>query len=362
MVAPKVVVVAAATGRDPAATEHVLRSWLQERLGGVSVAVGDLAIPAAGFSNETILGEARWRDAEGADHRRPFVLRVGATSHQLYPDNEVLRQAEVMRALAGLVPVPAVWLHEADPAVLGAPFFLMDRVDGWVPPDLPSWHKRGWVLDLAPADRGRLYDNGLAAMAALHALDWRAVAPFLEPAGEGPALRQYVDSVERWHEWCLPSIDVGADVIAAALAFVVDRGPDDAAEAISWGDARVGNIIYADDLSVAALVDWEQTTIAPPGLDLGWWLMFEHYLSEAQGVQPLDGVPGRAGTIERYEELHGRAIPDVDYYEVLAGLVFALINSRLLALLITAGPADRRAAEVVIGRVVDHIADGMDRA
>lgn len=352
----------AATGRDPVATERSLRAWLQERLGGVSVEVVGLAIPEAGFSNETILGEARWRDADDGKQRRPFVLRVGATSHQLYPDNEVLQQAEVMRALGGLVPVPSMWLQERDPAVLGAPFFLMDRVPGRVPPDLPSWHKRGWVVDVGPADRHRLYDNGLAAMSSLHGLDWRAVAPFLARSGGGTALRRHVEAVVRWHEWCRSSIDVGADRIAAALAFVVDRCPDDGSEAISWGDARVGNIIYAGDLSVAALVDWEQSTIAPPGLDLGWWLMFEHYLSDAQGVHRLDGVPGRTETIDRYQELTGTAVPHVDYYEVLAGLVFALINSRLLDLLITAGQADRHAAEVVIGRVVDHLADGMARS
>lgn len=352
---------AAANGRDPAETERSLRAWLQDRLGGVSVSVDDLSIPEAGFSNETILGEARWQDPGGEGQRRPFVLRVGATTHQLYPENEVLRQADVMVALSGLVPVPSVWLQEPDASVLGAPFFLMDRIDGRVPPDLPSWHRRGWVVEVAPADRTRLYDGGLAAMAALHALDWRAVAPFLAAPDGHTALRRYVDAVVRWHEWCRPSIDVGADVITEALAFVVDRSPDDPTEAISWGDARVGNIIYADDLAVAALVDWEQTTIAPPGIDLGWWLMFEHYLSDAQGIERLEGVPGRAATIERYEELTGLPQPHIDHYEVLAGLVFALINSRLLDLLVRAGKADRRAAEVVIGRVVDHLREGMQR-
>ena len=71
----------------------------------------------------------------------------------------------------------------------------------------------------------------------------------------------------------------------------------DPGEGVVWGDARVGNMCFADDLSVAALFDWEGATTGPPGIDLGWWLMFDRYLCEAQRSQRLDGIPGREQTI-----------------------------------------------------------------
>ena len=65
-----------------------------------------------------------------------------------------------MSALAGQpgVPVPMIWFTEADPGVLGAPFYVMDRVRGRVPGDVPSWHRKGWTVDLPPERRSRLHD------------------------------------------------------------------------------------------------------------------------------------------------------------------------------------------------------------
>jgi aminoglycoside phosphotransferase (APT) family kinase protein len=351
---------AAATGRDPEHTRRALVGWLRDQIGHADLQVVDLAVPRAGFSNETILGAATWSE-DGEPRSRSFVLRIGATGHQLYLDNDVLRQADVLSVLAGRVPVPGVWLRSAAVEPFGAPFFLMDRVDGRTPSDLPSFHKRGWVVDLSPDDRGRLYDNGLATMARLHAVDPGELDLDLGRAADGTALDRYVEHVQRWHEWCRPSMFVDAATIDAALELVSTRRPDDAGGCLTWGDARVGNLIYDDQLEVAAMVDWEGAALAPAGLDLGWWCMFEHYLSEAQAVPRLDGIPDRAGTIARYEELAGRTVPDIDYHEVLAGLVFALINSRLFALLIAGGQSDQATAETVIGRVTAHLRACMDR-
>jgi aminoglycoside phosphotransferase (APT) family kinase protein len=347
---------AAATGRDPELTRRTLVTWLREQLGLEDLEVVDLSVPRAGFSNETILGTATWTDG-GTPRSRGFVLRIGATSHQLYLDSDVLRQADVLTALHGHVPVPGVWLRSDDPTWFGAPFFLMDRVEGRTPPDLPSFHKRGWVVELAPAARGQLYDNGVAAMVRLHELDPAALS--IELGGAG--LDAYLAHVQAWHAWCRPSLQLDAPTIDAALERVVAERPDDPHVCVTWGDARVGNLIYDDQLAVAAMVDWEGAALAPPGIDLGWWCMFEHYLSEGQGLARLEGLPDRAATIRRYEELSGRAVPAIDYYEVLAGLVFSLINSRLFALLIASGQSDVAMAESVSGRITAHLRSGLER-
>jgi aminoglycoside phosphotransferase (APT) family kinase protein len=259
------------------------------------------------------------------------------------------------------VPVPTIRFTESDPRVLGAPFYVMDRVRGQVPGDVPSWHRKGWTVDLSPAERARLHDNGLAALVALHRVDWRPGLSFLDPPGPGTALDRYLAQLEQWHEWCGPSRRFGPDVLAAGLRHVLDHRPDDRGETIVWGDARVGNMCFADDLSVAALFDWESATTGPPGIDLGWWLMFERYLCEAQGLRRLDGIPGRNQTIARYRELGGAAIGDIDYYELLAAVVMTLITSRLADVLVDTGRVTPDIAAIYPTRAVGLVAESLSR-
>ncbi|MHB8463924.1 MAG: phosphotransferase family protein [Acidimicrobiales bacterium] len=353
---------AASGRRDLDATRLALESWLGARLATVDVTVCDLSVPKAGFSNETILGRASWVDDAGKAAERSFVLRIEPSDHQLFVRPDAIRQARVMEGLAGAVPVPKVWLTESDRSFLGAPFFLMDRVVGRIPSDVPSWHRRGWTTELDPARRARLCDNGLIALAELHRVDWHESLRFLEPHGSGTALDGYVTHVEEWYQWCGPVRLYGADVIDAAMKYVRDEMPDDDRARVVWGDARVGNIIYGDDLSVAAMLDWESASIGPPEIDVAWWVMFDEYLCEAQGLARLDGAPGRGATLARYEELSGRALANIEYYEVLAGLVFALINSRLADSFIRSGVLRPGEAAELVTRVTDMTARRLSTA
>ena len=122
---------------------------------------------------------------------------------------------------------------------------------------------------------------------------------------------------------------------------------------VVWGDARVGNIIFGDDLSVAALLDWEGATTGPPEIDVAWWVMFDEFLCEAQGIQRLEGVAGRDETLARYEALGGRRLSNIVYYEILAGLVLSLINSRLADLLVSGGVVDPTFGAEIVTRITD---------
>jgi aminoglycoside phosphotransferase (APT) family kinase protein len=326
---------------------------MRRRLGEGAITVSDLSLPKAGYSNETIFARARWVDQLGATHDQAFVLRVQPSGHQLFVEPDAMRQARVMECLAGYVPVPTIWLTEPDATVLGAPFFLMHRVPGRIPSDVPSWHEFGWTTELSPDERARLYDSGLAALADLHRVDWHDRLAFLEPAGEGTALDRYIANLERWYRWCEPVRRFSTDVIDAALDHVVRNRPATDAALISWGDARLGNMIFSQDLSVAAMLDWEGAAVGPPEIDVGWWLLFEEYLCEAQGLPRLHGVPDREATILRYEELSGRSVTAITYYEILAGLVFSLINSRLADLMISSGRLEPAVAAEFVTRVTD---------
>ncbi|HEY6791577.1 MAG TPA: phosphotransferase family protein [Trebonia sp.] len=347
-------------------TREALGGWLTGQLaarGCQDVRLGDLAQPDAGYSGRTIFAAASWTSPDGGACAHELVFRVQMADQQLFVAPDALRQAGVMSALAGQpgVPVPRIWFTEADPAVLGAPFYVMDRVRGRVPGDVPSWHRKGWTVDLPPAQRARLHDNGLAALVALHRVDWRPKLRFLAPAGPGTALDRYLAQLERWYDWCGPSRRFGPDVLAAGLRHVLEHRPDDPAEGVVWGDARVGNMCFADDMSVAALFDWETATTGPAGIDLGWWLMFERYLCEAQGLRRLDGVPGREETIARYRELGGATIPDIDYYQLLAGVVMTLITSKLADVLVQGGRVTPDIAAIYPNRAVALVSESLAR-
>ena len=379
-----------------------LAGWLSRRLaadGGSDVRILDLSAPDAGYSGKTLFVTASWTAADGTERTRELVFRVQVADQQLFVAPDALRQARVMSALVGQpgVPVPKIRFTETDPQVLGAPFYVMDRVRGQVPGDVPSWHRKGWTVDLPPAARTRLHDNALTALVALHHVDWRPTLSFLDPtppptpsppatpappatpspagatsgtptsyppattSAAATALDCYLTQLSRWYEWCAPSRRFGPEILAAGLQHVLDHRPDDPAETIVWGDARVGNMCFAGDQSVAALFDWESATIGPPGIDLGWWLMFERYLCEAQGLQRLDGVPDRDQTIARYRELGGAAIDDIDYYELLAAVVMTLITSRLADVLVDTGRVTPDIAAIYPTRAVSLVADSLAR-
>jgi len=348
------------------AVRQALAGWLSRRLaaeGGRDARIRDLSAPDAGYSGKTIFVTASWTAADGAERRRELVFRLQVPDQQLFVAPDALRQARVMSALAGQpgAPVPTIRFTEPDPRVLGAPFYVMDRVRGQVPGDVPSWHRKGWTVDLSPAERARLHDNGLAALVALHRVDWRPGLSFLDPSGPGTALDRYLAQLERWYEWCGPSRRFGPGVLAAGLRHVLDHRPDDQTETVVWGDARVGNMCFADDLSVAALFDWESATVGPPGIDLGWWLMFERYLCEAQGLRRLDGIPGRDQTIARYRVLGGAGIGGIDYYELLAAVVMTLITSRLADVLVDTGRVTPDIAAIYPTRAVGLVAESLAR-
>jgi len=105
---------------------------------------------------------------------------------------------------------------------------------------------------------------------------------------------------------------------------------------LNWGDARVGNTIFSDDLTAAVVLDWEMVTLGRREPDLGWWLFMRHR-TEGIGLPLPDGVPDHAETIARYEQITGHRVQDIDYYEVFAGTRLAIIMVRAAHVMIGAG-------------------------
>jgi aminoglycoside phosphotransferase (APT) family kinase protein len=255
-----------------------------------------------------------------------YVLRLEPRSKQLFLQPDVLVEAATLKALENYprVPAPKIWWVEADDAVLGAPFFVMSRVEGRVPLGRPSLHLAGMLTELTPDRRERVWRSALEALVAVHAVDWRRTHAFLEPKDLtqgylGAHLRQLAD----WYAWTVrgrefPITDAALEHLFARLPEMADDDP-----VLVWNDARVGNMIFGPDDRVAAVIDWEGPTIGPAAIDVGYWLMMDEFHAEAIGVPRLEGWPSAQHTLAQYETLAGRRLANIDDFIVLGALFIA---------------------------------------
>lgn len=322
---------AVATERDHDETRRVLAGWLRDRTEAGAVEVGELTIPGlSGFSNETILFDAVV-DGEAT----PLVLRVEPTGHQVFPSTAFDEQVRVLRSLGAHsdVPVPEVRWFEEDPTLLGARFLVMGRIDGQVPADNPSYHAVGWLAELAPAGRDAVWRNGIDAMAAVHrvdaaaaGLDWIA-AP--TPAELMAADRRY--QLFACGDRPMPVLDRAFAVLEAS------RPPAEPEPALCWGDSRIGNLIFGADQRVAAVLDWEMVTAGDPVQDLAWYLLIDRHHHEGFGVPRLAGLPDRATSVALWEAASGRSARHLDWYELLGGIRYAAVMTRVMQLLDSEG-------------------------
>jgi aminoglycoside phosphotransferase (APT) family kinase protein len=322
--------------RDPDQTVDSLRTWLTEVAGLEGVSVNHLEIPGGtGFSNETILFDATWDEvSEPVVHH--LVARIAPQAYTVFLEANFETQFRVMDALSRAtdVPVPEMLWFEADPVWFGSPFWIMARVEGTAPTDAPHYSIEGWLRDLGPEDQARVWWNGIAALAAVHNLDWRALGldALDDPARGEPALEQqltyYAESLE-WAEQGTPH--PGA---RAALEWLRTHRPasDPDQVAITWGDARLANQMYRDG-EVVAVLDWEMVAVGDPRIDLGWWLFCDEVLTRSAGQERLPGFPSQEETVARWEDLTGRSGADLHWFLVFAGLRFTVVMLRLGSLL-----------------------------
>lgn len=312
--------------RDLEPARRRLESWARQRL-DPGARVSNLAAPGNGFANETLLFDLAWTDG-GRAREESLVARL-EPAFRVFPHYDLGRQYQVLQRLEpGPVPVPRPRWHEPDPRPLGVPFYVMDRVEGRIPPDRPPYHAGGWCAeDLTPDERATLWWSGVDTLAAIHATDWRAGGyTFLAPEAEGDPLARQLADYRRFLEWAAggrpqPTVEAGLD-------WLEKNRPVAGAPALCWGDARLGNMIFRENRCVAVL-DWEMVTLADPEQDLGWWLFLDWHHSSGIDVPRLPGFPTREETIARWEAGVGRPAKHVHYYEVFAGFRFGVIMIRV---------------------------------
>ncbi|MGH2877455.1 MAG: phosphotransferase family protein [Solirubrobacteraceae bacterium] len=294
----------AAGAREPLLVLEPLREFLAAA--GLDAPVDLTVAPIGeGHSNVTFVLST------GIVLRRPPRGPLPPSAH------DVLREARLLNALTDTsVPVPRVLATCDDPGVIGAPFFVMERIDGEVITDrLPG------ALD-SDGQRTAIAVDLVDTLAALHAVDWAALG--LEGFGRptGYLERQLRRFSGLWEHNRTRPIDA-LDEVAAWLAANLPQSPP---ATIVHGDYRLGNTIYAAaaPARLVAVLDWEMATIGDPLADVGYLMV--HWVQTGDPpsrftvgtVTSEPGFPSRGELLERYERRSGRHVANLDWYVVLA--------------------------------------------
>ncbi len=296
---------AASNSREPLLILDPLREFLK---------ANDLAAPAALEAEPIGEGHSNVTFSLSTDVvlRRPPRGPLPPSAH------DVLREARLLRALEPTpVRAPKVLASCDDPDVIGAPFYVMERLEGVVVTDaLPA------ALD-NPEQRAKIADELIDGLTELHAVDWREVGleGFGKPTGYlERQLRRFTGLWEHNQTRDVPEVErVGT--------WLRENLPDSPPATIVHGDYRLGNTMLAPDppANLIAIFDWEMATIGDPLADLGYLMI--HWVQsddEAVGqfnlntVTTQDGFPSREEMIARYEERSGRSMRALNWYVTLA--------------------------------------------
>jgi aminoglycoside phosphotransferase (APT) family kinase protein len=303
------------------ALERFLRERVPDGEGPLTVRKED-----AGLSNETAYvtwGPHNW------------VLRRPPRGELLPTSHDVLREWRVISALYGAsIRVPKPIIACEDPSVIGAPFYLTERVEGFVMRDsIPP------ALD-TPEQRRRIAEELIDTLVEIHAMDWDKAGL----AGLGKPQGYLERQVRRWagqldltriYTRALPGID---EVTEWLRAHIPESGP----ATMVHGDYKLDNVMYAHEAParLLAVLDWEMATLGDPLADVGWCICYWgdtgievkvslpilHRLSQAEGF------PSREEMAALYEQKSGRAVRNLPFYVCLGVWKTTIICEGLYAL------------------------------
>jgi len=300
---------------------------------------------AAGMSNLTyVVTPEGGGDDEGIILRRPPTGAVLATAH------DMAREHTVISALWSTpVPVPRTLHLCTDASVLGAPFYLMERVQGL---HVTTAFPPGYADE--PAQRRRIGESLIDVLADLHQVDYAAVGLSEFGRPEGFMARQ----VRRWNKQWEATRDQdrpGLDALAARLAETV---PETQRSGIVHGDYRLDNCLLdpQEPGGIKAVLDWEMSTLGDPLADLGmlfvyWGQEGEEHPASQSVITALPGFPTRREVAERYAKRTGTDLSALNWYVAFAYFKFAAIVAGIVA---------RSAAGAMAGKDTTGYADRID--
>ena len=231
--------------------------------------------------------------------------------------HDVLREARLLTALEPTaVRTPRVLAVCDDPAVIGAPFYVMERVDGEV-----ITHTVPQALD-SEDQHAAIAEQLVQGLVELHAADWTTLGldGFGKPTGYlERQLRRFAGLWEHNRTRQIPEMEEVGRWLGNHL-------PQSPPATVVHGDYRLGNTMFAAEApaQLTAILDWEMATIGDPLADIGYmmihWVQADDPPSRfaLHSVTSRPGFPSRRRLVARYEELSGRSVDDLAWYVALA--------------------------------------------
>jgi len=252
---------------------------------------------------------------------RALVLRKQPPGVLLPSAHAVDREYRVLRALAGsAVPVPPTVLYCDDRAVIGTPFYVMEKLEGRV---LSNYALPG----VAPAERRAYYFAMAETLARLHAVDWAAAGL----ADYGRPGNFFQRQIARWtRQWEASRTRADAN-IERLIEWLPANIPPGDQTTIAHGDFRFGNLMFhPTEPRVIAVLDWELSTLGHPLADVAYNCMAWHTgADEFEGMRGIDlaaeGIPTQAEYVAHYRQAGGCAEPMTNFHMAFSLFRFAVI-------------------------------------
>jgi aminoglycoside phosphotransferase (APT) family kinase protein len=330
------------SSRDLTALLGVMSQWLSTVLpGGAAPEITvESGVDSNGMSSETIILTGRW-DEDGQQREQKWVARVAPTEQDVpvFSSYRMDHQFDVIRLVGEKtdVPVPSVRWLESTGSVLGTAFFLMNYVEGRVPPDvMPYTFGGNWFADAPVESQRELQDSTVEVIAKLHAIpEPEETFGFLNDGSDPNALRRNLNWLKSWYEFAVPDIGRSA-LVERPLAWLEANWPEDIAATdavLVWGDSRIGNVLY-DGFRPAAVLDWEMATLGPREMDVAWIIFAHMVFQELAGLAGLPGLPDvmrEEDVRATYTEHSGVELGDLTWFYVYSGVIWACVFMRTSA-------------------------------
>ena len=332
-------------GRDAKSLARALEAWIRLHWPGAAlVSVSDKA--GSGASSELFFIVVR--DRPGAASRKETLALRLASRWPVYPVEDLQQQAACMAAIgSGLPPdlqVPTV--HAAENRSLpgiDAPFMLMSCVSGHSAPDQPSYVVEGWLHDLSDGERSELWQAGLRAIAAVHAIPLNAGQrkQLALPSDGTSALERLLN----YWELSLQHVELNGrhPSLRASVDWLRVHAPEDSGrQGMVWGDASLRNMLFSGN-QPAVLLDFEFAHTGLCAFDVAFYPLMDYVMAKgfANGAPRLRGFGGMADSFDYYQEIAGVTVTEREYFLRTALTYMALSTTRVY---------QRLAAQGVIGR------------
>jgi aminoglycoside phosphotransferase (APT) family kinase protein len=319
--------------RDIERTKLVLGEWFAEKIPEAkAVDVVSMKRPKGnGGSSETWVTTLNVRTGREVVAQE-YVVRMKPREFRMFWRENFEEQYRFINFLGAEtdVPVPAIPFYEPDPAVIGVPFWVMEKVQGEVPSDDPPYHIDSFLSAATVEQRRKLWRSGLAAATKVAKVDIARMPRIVDlrpnESGLEENLRNWTEAMD-WACQGKPS-----PILRRTIDWLWTNMPVRRDTGLSWGDCRIGNMIFRN-WECAAVIDWDTITLAGPQLDLAHWLLMDEYFTIGLGLPPLPGMGSRDETIALWEEFTGFSADQLAWHEVLAAFRLEINGVRGMSML-----------------------------